>query len=351
MGESAVTADDAFENLIARNAFGIPVVSRRDDGEPRTDSPPAAKPRRNVEVVRVEDVVGPVGDYSPRRYDEDTAAVFATPTEADLDAIADEDVAAARDEGALILGRDADLGYGTGLSDGGGLRAMEDFPGEDDDQDEAALHRARRVRRFAYLPLGGMEGFETRARDIMARLASRDPGRQSLAITGPALGSGETELAVRLALAVAKRVDYRILLADFDVRKPQVGPRLGVSSKYFTIADVLRGSCRVGEALVFSEEDNLYVLPARASDRDGDEFLDDRQVRQLVTRLHAAFDFIVCCCGSMEHADAVTVCRHAGATALAGFCNHTRSRALREAARRLSKAGANVSGLLLTGAS
>lgn len=361
--------------------------------DPFPEPPPAPAPRRDstvriMNVMDTMDVMDGSGDYNPRGADDDDRTdVFTTPTETDLDAVPEEDAPFHRPTAAADAVEDSESAespddYPTsefqGEADGTDavrVSGDEDALDTDTDMDTATntdldpdfreasvveesgaaglglgLDRARRVRRFGYLPLAGIETFELRARDIMAGLVSKTPDQPSLAIVSTARGDGETEVAIRLALAVAKRVDYRIALVDMDVRKPQIARRLGLSSKYFTVMDVLRGGCPLGEALMYGEEENLYVLPSRASDRDGDEVVDVKQVRQLAGQLHSAFDFVILCCGSLDHADAITLCRHAGATALAGFCRHTRASALKDAAARLGEAGVSVAGLLLTGA-
>ncbi len=378
------TADDAFDKLMTKNALSIPVanpsgnaaaIPREAAPPPRRIDPAGEQPVRGAAAVRVMDVMdgsGDYRDYRPRAGDDEEddgmGDVFTTPTETDLDAVPDEDDPSRRPTGALdavtsptefhaAVGEEETDGEQDGEPAGppeDELDADENFREADVVEESPSaglsLDRARRVRRFAYLPLAGIEQFEARARDIMAGLVSRTPEQPSLAVVAPARGDGQTEVAIRLALAVAKRVDYRILLVDMDVRRPQIARRLGLSSKYFTAMDVLRGACPLGEALMHSEEDNLYVLPSRASDRDGDEVLDVKQVRQLMEQLHSAFDFVILCCGSMDHADATILCRHTGATALAAFCRRTRAGALRDAADRLAEAGVAVAGLLLTGA-
>lgn len=349
------SADEAFTKLLGKNALNIPVAnpSAEARGGTRTGRPiAAAAPRAGAGksgAMQVLDMLdGVAGDYSPQQqYGVDTDNVFATPTETDLDPVdAEAGTADTQRQGTRIMGlAAADID-----DDEEEEPDLRDASIVDDIGVEADLRRARRFRRFAYLPLSGMEHFESRARDIMASLTSQDPDRPSLAITSPTRGDGQTELAIRLALAMAKRVDYRILLADFDLRKPQIAMRLGLSSKHFTLADVLRGSCPLGEALMVSEEDNLYVLPARASDRDGDEVLDDREVQALLSQVHATFDFTIIGCGPVDHAAAGIVCRHAGAAALAGYCGRTKASALRRTADRLIRNGVNLAGMLLTGA-
>lgn len=394
-----MTADDAFDKLAAKNALNIPIAKAGKSG--KTEIIPASEPLRAATRRRSRDVHTVIrrkndlrtttrmkpededdamhvldilendkpGDYRPRGYSDD-GEDFTTPTETDLDAVGGQ-LSDAYAHGARVLGRDVDPDEffdgidgdddndDMGMSDlvSASYAQMRKTSSQDTVIDatpvpgsQSVLDKARRLRRFSYLPLSNMEHFKTRARDIMASLSSQTPGRASLAVTSVGRGAGQAELAIRLALSAARRVDYRVLLADFDIRKPQVAKRLGLSSKYFTVSDVLRESCPLGEALMLSEEDNLYVLPARESDRDGDEVLNDKQVQTLMEKMHEVFDFVVVSCGPMDHADATIICRHAGATALAAFCGYSSARAVRAAAERLSEAGVNVAGLLLTGA-
>lgn len=352
MGEPAVNADDAFDNLMQKNALAIPVANPGDDSaQALLNSVRRVEPDSDgaMRVMSLLDQV-PSGDYNPHSYDDDTGGVYATPTETDLDPITDaEALGRGRRVSSTVVKSESDpADFLAGLADDSEFREVD--ASEPLEIGDAGLERARRLRRFAYLPLSGFDHFEGRARDIMSSVGSQFPDSPSLAITCPRSGDGQAEIAIRLALAAAKRVDYRVLLVDCDIREPQVAKRLGLSSKYFVLGDVLRSSCLLGEALMYSEEDNLYVLPSRASDRDGDEVLDDRQVQLLMTRIHSTFDFTIICCGSLEHADAMIVCRHAGATALAGFCGRTPARSLRDSAERLGEVGVAVAGLLLTGA-
>ncbi len=375
-----MSADQAFDNLMSRNALAVPVA-----GPGRSEPPPPPRPvrvpdqprrekhRQPDSTVRVADLLDEdTADYLPRGGVENSDSVrgkaYTVPTETDLPPVVpamadDEDLSTAHLHGARILGRDTQRFYvddrdstdhgrpagDDGIAEDAGYGRPDGGYGEyGAELAHLRLERAKRLRRLGYLPLSGMDGFESEARDALAALAALDPDRPSLAVTSARRGEGRTELAVRLALALAKRVGHRVLLADFDVRKPQVAARLGVSSKHFTLADVLRGACALGDALSVSEEDNLYVLPARASERDGDEILDGRQVEGLFAALHRAFDFTIIDCGPVGHADAVILCRLAGFTALAGRCGASSARLVNEAGERLEAAGARIAGVLLT---
>lgn len=334
-----MSADEAFDNLLAKNELTIPVVRRRGE----TSTGVLERPAPAGDALRVETLLADEpSDYHPGddgyELEERPRGLYDRPTVTDLEPV--DDVSSACDHGARILGRDAD---------GDIDEADKPLPAGSVLGQDSVLGLARRVRRFSYVPLGCMEGFENGVREMVASLVSTRPDRPSLAITSAERGEGRTELAIRIALAIAKRVGSRVLLADFDIRKPRAGTRLGVSSKYFTLSDVLRGACPLGEALIASDEDNLYVLPSRPSDRDGDEVLDNRQTAKLIDRLHSSFDFVVMDCGPAVNADAMLVCRLAGSAALAGYCGLSRAASMTEAAERIENAGARFAGVLLAG--
>lgn len=363
------SADDAFDSLMDKKALVVPVANPVEPAEGIGDSgggdPGDLDELDNLDdlglagggaaasnPMRVSALLADEPEYRPPPATEN--GVYVVPTETDLPPVGGGDqVDAARLQGARIAGADADAGHDREERDADAdaeYREAEEVDDANLETGVSGLERARRVRRFAYLPLAGGEEFEAMARDLMTGLAARDPERPSLAVTSAGRGEGKTELAIRLALAMAKRVGARVLLADFDLRRPQAAARLGVSLKYFTLIDVLRGSCLLGEALTVSEEDNLYVLPSRATDREGDEILDNREVAGLFGQLHGAFDFTIIDCGSVRRPEALLLCRHAGSAALAGYCGRSSAAVMREAGKALAEAGADVAGMVLTGA-
>ncbi len=351
-----MSTDKAFDNLMQKKALSIPVARRDSATEPIPYNKDVIQPPHPGQAMRVDLVDDRPGDYHPSSDDphDSERRLYTHPTETDLEPV-EEDTVPVSEESmhhhTRFVGRDVDDDFGEYRRDEYDSDT-EKFSEANEviESSEHGLEHARRVPRFAYLPLAGMDSFESHVRDLSTNLASSNPECPSLAIASQSRGEGRTELAIRIALALAKRVGYRVLLADMDVRKPAIAARLGLSTKYFTMADVLRGSCQLGEALVVSEEDELYVLPARPIDRDGDEILDSRQVETMLDTMHQAFDFVVLDCGPAAQADTLVVCRQAGAVALAGRCNQTLAAAMRQTGKTLSAAGANVAGMLITGA-
>lgn len=333
-----MTADDAFKNLLRGDGLAIPVVKSLRGAKGAAPDRPGQK---------AEMPAGQGGaDYLPGTAGDEAGESFSShPTETDLEPTEESGgLAAAAEEGAHILGRDV-------ATDVPGASPAPPAPGGQGESRGGGvdLAKARRVRRFGCPPVDGIAFFEDQARDLSARIGIAAPDRPSLMVVSAERGEGRTELAIRLALALAKKVGAKILLADFDLKRPGVAARLGISAKYFTLADALRGACPLEDALTYGVEDNLYVLPSRASERAGDDIVDPRQLGALAAAIHSLFDFAVFDCGPAAQSDALSLCRHVGAVLLSGLAGKTSARRANEAAERLDRAGVAVAGMVVSG--
>lgn len=333
-----MNADDAFENLVRANSIAIPVVKPLR----RTAIIPAKNPTSGLVRV-VDDVDATDADYRPFRMDEEMdSAISATPTETDLEPVDDaESLDEAELLGAHIVGDDAG-------AIAGGEHRMDGAPRRRSNGG-VNLARARQVRRFGFLPIEDLAGFDEQVRDLSARIAVSFPGTPSLLVTSPDRGEGRTEIAIRIALALGKRVGSKILLADFDLKNPMIAMRLGLSSKYFTLAEAVRESCPLEDAMTYSFDDNLYVMPSRPSGRAGDDIVHSRQLERFMGEIHAVFDFAVFDCGPAAQSNVMGLGKHVGAAVLAGFASRTSARRANEAAEKLEQVGATVAGMILSG--
>jgi|GEM_PF-2779984 ATPases involved in chromosome partitioning len=364
-----MNADDAFGKLMQSNKLAIPVAKpeqpEKDVAQFLDHLESAVSPAFDqndftetdfnpLDSLPVTDAMDLQPDYVPAANGEDTTdekpEKFPTVTDAlpvldnETDTVLDHNLEDAFDEGAVIMGRDMPNPISQRLI------ARPEAEPEPTLNGIVRLAKARRVRRFAQLPLIGADKFEAEARELCANLAAVDPQKPSLLITSSGRGQGRTELAIRLSLAMARRVGARILLIDFDLKNPRVATRLGIPMKYFALADVLHGTCPLEEALVVSEEDNLYVLPARPSDRDGDDILNTHQAENLLDSVHRAFDFVILDCGPASQSETVALCRNVGFTALAAFSGLATRGNVERTGAKLEAAGARIAGVLLAGA-
>ncbi len=82
---------------------------------------------------------------------------------------------------------------------------------------------------------------------------------QVIAVTGGKGGTGKTNIAVNLSLALAAN-GYRTLLLDADLGMANVDVLLGLEA-HSTLLDVLNGACQL-EDIILDGTDNLLVIPA-----------------------------------------------------------------------------------------
>jgi protein-tyrosine kinase len=83
-----------------------------------------------------------------------------------------------------------------------------------------------------------------------------------LAVTSPTPGCGKTLVAINLALSMGRQPDRQVLLADFDLRKPQVATTLGLKFRE-GLNGVIDGRLDLDRAVlpIQAANSSLEVLP------------------------------------------------------------------------------------------
>ena len=112
---------------------------------------------------------------------------------------------------------------------------------------------------------------------------------RSLAIFSPCRDDGKTTTAINLAISLANDHLHTVLLVDFDLKRPSVAAKLGISPEKGT-DDLLRGEAEVEDCLYHPDGfDRLVVLPARSAMHDSSEALAGRRGRELVAELRGRY--------------------------------------------------------------
>ncbi|MFW5798286.1 MAG: polysaccharide biosynthesis tyrosine autokinase [Planctomycetota bacterium] len=142
----------------------------------------------------------------------------------------------------------------------------------------------------AELSSGASEEFRVLRTNLLSLQERR--GIRSLTISSCHHSEGKTTTATNLARFMAKSRDRRILLVDADIRRPKVKEVLGIKVQ-FGLDDVLMGRCSLDQAMVFSEADNLMVLPTRRGHSNATELLELPLMDSLIETLDKQFDFVL----------------------------------------------------------
>src|SRR5580658_339470 len=114
----------------------------------------------------------------------------------------------------------------------------------------------------------------------------------TIVISSPSPAEGKTFTAVNLALAESHLTENRVLLGDFDLRRPLIHNLFQVD-RAPGLTDYLMGQVPLAGALRRVSGMNLYVLPAGSPVRNPLELLNTRQAKTLFEELPKVFNWAI----------------------------------------------------------
>jgi receptor protein-tyrosine kinase len=165
-----------------------------------------------------------------------------------------------------------------------------------------------------------------------------------IASCGP--DDGRTTTAVNLALALAE-ANHRVVIVDADLRRPVVGPYLGVTGEA-GLSTVLSGQATLREALQETRFPRLTALTSGAIPPNPTELLESPATGDVLSELSRQFDYVIVDSPSLLVADAALLASWSqGVLAVARYGKTTRKQ-LTEAIHRLTRAGGPLLGAVLT---
>jgi len=122
----------------------------------------------------------------------------------------------------------------------------------------------------------------------------RGANLQVVAVTSPGVGDGKTTTAINLAGALAQSTDARVLLADFDLRRPAVARQLGLNgSRRSLVGALLDPRMALEDTVEHLRPFNLSVLLAGASAVAPYELLKSSRLEALLDEARRRYDYIV----------------------------------------------------------
>jgi Mrp family chromosome partitioning ATPase len=192
-----------------------------------------------------------------------------------------------------------------------------------------------------------LPGEQFRLLGARLRAIGRDKRLQRIGVVSAALGEGKTTVSLGLARALALDRQRRVLLLEFDLRRPAIDKALGLEPPPVGLRQYLEGA---GDVPVLRRPvpGNFWVLSAGSGFLDRPDVLSSPRLANLLRAADRVFDYVIVDCPPLlPVADAVVV-----QDLLDGFVFVVRSRhSPRETIQRavsLLKPGI-IAGLVLNG--
>jgi Mrp family chromosome partitioning ATPase len=190
---------------------------------------------------------------------------------------------AGRAPGSPAGSANALVGHGSSAGDqvsGGIAAAWEALP-------TLMLDRRRADRNHLVAVVGGtgaaeIDGIRTR---LLQHLASK--GFCKVAITSPTPGAGKTTLALNLGFSLGRQAEHRTIVADADLRRPQMAKVLGVTAPH-CLDRVLDGTATLADNAV-RVGTNLAFATTRGPVRHSAELLQSRRTRAALDAIQATY--------------------------------------------------------------
>jgi protein-tyrosine kinase len=114
----------------------------------------------------------------------------------------------------------------------------------------------------------------------------------TLVITSASPAEGKSFTATNLALTQAQLTGRKVILGDFDFRRPTVDKTFGVSHSP-GITDYLQGTAQLSDVIRKIASTNLYIMTAGAGVPNPLELLNLRECKQLIDSLREYFDWVI----------------------------------------------------------
>jgi len=115
-----------------------------------------------------------------------------------------------------------------------------------------------------------------------------------IAVSSPAAGDGKTVTSINLAGALARGSDDRVLLIDADLRRPSVGPLLGIGREARGFSEALSdASLPVSDVVQPGPLPNLSVLPAGSMRGGVSELLRSAALESILRDARGQFAYVI----------------------------------------------------------
>ena len=113
-----------------------------------------------------------------------------------------------------------------------------------------------------------------------------------ISVTSTVSGEGKTFVATNLG-AIMAMTGKRVVVVDFDMRKPKIHIAFGKENKAEGVSTVLAGQSNLKNAIEESRIKNLYFIPSGPTPPNPSELLLQKEFSDLMEHLEQEFDIII----------------------------------------------------------
>ena len=200
----------------------------------------------------------------------------------------------------------------------------------------------------AYHDRGGATTEEYRALRTSLLAQSADE-RFCYQVTSANPGEGKTVTCANLSLVMAERIDRRTIIIDCDLRKPMLAKYLDTNNEP-GMADILRGSIGLKEAIQPTKAANLSFIPAGlARESEVAELIGRPELEEVVQDLRRRYDYVILDTPPINLvSDAGMIGRATGQALLVVRMHKTHRESVEKAIRLLHAANVKPAGIILT---
>lgn len=168
-------------------------------------------------------------------------------------------------------------------------------------------------------------------------------------VTSPVAAEGKTTTATNLAASLVED-GHRVALLDADLRRPQIGQRMGVV-KDLGLTTWLRSDSDIAELVQPTQLDELWTMASGPKPPNPAELLGSRKAATAIQELRKSFDYVIVDTPPiLPVTDALVLSRHVDGVILVARAGKTRSHDLRDAYKAVLKTKKPILGFVLTNA-
>ncbi len=147
----------------------------------------------------------------------------------------------------------------------------------------------REVAYFTQPESAAAEGFRNLRTNV--QFLNMDGGTRLLMVTSAGPEEGKTSVATNLGAALSE-MGMRVLVVEADLRRPVIGKFLAKQPEK-GLTDAIMGTARLEDAVVKTENENLFVLMSGAKPPNPAELVSSQTMKDLLAGLRNSFDYVI----------------------------------------------------------